>query len=288
MADLEKRLKQLDEEIILKKKSIEKKTQDNQALKVKATDLQARYVKEFGEDKKDQIIINNKCSSCFLSKSEKYKNINFEQFSDILHREISVYLGWLTNKLEAWKPKAETIIDEVVNTIKRAFPKSNPEVQVTLVGSYKTGHFVPWSNFNFNVVAYDSNGRKIPPEEMMTTLAEDFSQKLNILSQIKMYKGSTVTILKLECRKEYDSRRIEISLREDKYLLKTEEIITNYMKTYKFLQPLYFVLKKFLFNTKLCALSDPNSVELFDLGRTQLIHAYFDDSGTLSEYEIPT
>lgn len=74
-----------------------------------------------------------------------------------------------------------------------------------------------------------------------------------------------MTILKLECKEEFDNRRIEISLREDKNLHRIENIITKYIQTYKFLEPLYFVLKKFLYNTKLCNGSDPanivNSIE---------------------------
>ncbi len=65
-----------------------------------------------------------------------------------------------------------------------------------------------------------------------------------------------MTVLNLECKEEFDNRKIEISLREDKNLHRTENIIMMYMKTYKFLEPVYFVLKKFLFNMKLCNLSD--------------------------------
>ena len=65
-----------------------------------------------------------------------------------------------------------------------------------------------------------------------------------------------MTVLNLECKEEFDNRKIEISLREDNSLHRTENIITMYMKTYKFLEPVYFVLKKFLFNMKLCNLSD--------------------------------
>lgn len=58
--------------------------------------------------------------------------------------------------------------------------------------------------------------------------------------------------MRLDCKEEYDCRVIEISCREDRNLHRTEKIITEYMKTYRFLEPLYFVLKKFLHNTKLC------------------------------------
>ena len=65
-----------------------------------------------------------------------------------------------------------------------------------------------------------------------------------------------MAVLNLECKEEFDNRKIEISLREDKHLHRTENVITMYMKTYKFLEPVYFVLKKFLYNMKLCNLSD--------------------------------
>jgi hypothetical protein len=66
-------------------------------------------------------------------------------------------------------------------------------------------------------------------------------------------------MLKLDCNKEYDHRKIEISLREDKNLHKTENIINEYFKAYRYLEPLYFVLKKFLYNTNLCKISEPSN-----------------------------
>lgn len=63
-------------------------------------------------------------------------------------------------------------------------------------------------------------------------------------------------MLSLECKEEFDNRKIEINLREDKTPYRIENVIQSYMKTYKFLEPLYFVLKKFLYNTKLCNLSE--------------------------------
>lgn len=77
-----------------------------------------------------------------------------------------------------------------------------------------------------------------------------------------------MTVLSLECKEEFDNRKIEINLREEKQLHRIENVIMLYMKTYKFLEPLYFVLKKFLFNTKLCNLSDnpKNAGERGDVG----------------------
>lgn len=52
------------------------------------------------------------------------------------------------------------------------------------MGSYYTKCFVPWSNFNFNVIAYDGHS-KVKPEEMMDRLVQEFSKKSDLLNQIK-------------------------------------------------------------------------------------------------------
>ena len=57
--------------------------------------------------------------------------------------------------------------------------------------------------------------------------------------------------LKLECKEQFDSRIVEISCKEDRNLHRTENIVKEYVKTYKFLEPLYYVLNKFFLNTKL-------------------------------------
>jgi hypothetical protein len=68
-----------------------------------------------------------------------------------------------------------------------------------------------------------------------------------------------VTALKLECKQEYDSRRIEIFFKEERSYYRQENIIKEYMRTYKYLEPLYFVLKKFLYNVGLCNNSESAS-----------------------------
>lgn len=75
----------------------------------------------------------------------------------------------------------------------------------------------------------------------------------------------------MECKEEYNGRKIDISLREDKHMHKIDDIIKDYMEKYKFLQPLYFVLKKFLYNAKLCSLSESNNTSDSALGSYSLI-----------------
>jgi len=184
ISELEAKLKLLDEQIAAKKKSIERTTEDIKDIKKKTTEYSQKYKEQFGEQNKDQVVIENKCNNCFKSKNEKhYKTITFDHFSEILHQEIRHYLSWLNLKLEAWKPKAEKIIEEIITTIRTSFP--NPDTNVILTGSYYTGYFVPWSNFNFSVNAVDLNGNKLKPEETMDVLVKEFSKKNELLSQIK-------------------------------------------------------------------------------------------------------
>jgi hypothetical protein len=127
-------------------------------------------------------VVENKCNKCFLFRQEThYKNISFDHFSDILHREIMVYLHWLKSKVTVWQLKANRIIEEVQETILQTYPRA----VVNVTGSYYTKCFVPWSNFNFNVSAVDSHGSKIKPEEMMDCLVTEFSRKSDMLNQIK-------------------------------------------------------------------------------------------------------
>lgn len=84
-------------------------------------------------------------------------------------------------KLQVWGHKADRIINEVVDTIMHTFPGAT----VTITGSYYTKNYVPWSNFNFNVVAQDAHQTKIKPEDMMDRLVTEFSKKSNMLNQIK-------------------------------------------------------------------------------------------------------
>ena len=46
---------------------------------------------------------------------------------------------------------------------------------------------------------------------------------------------------------------MEICFKEDKKMYRIENIIKTYMESYRFLEPLYFVLKKFFLNTNLCS-----------------------------------
>lgn len=182
VAELERQLKSLDDSIAMKQLNIEKIGGECEEAKKKAGELGVRYAKEFGESKKEQVVLDNKCRQCFNYRNEKhYKNISFDHFSDILHKEIMVYLRWLKLKLAPWKQKAERIINEVIETIKNVYP----EATVNVVGSYYTGFYVPWSNFNFNVVAIDHSGTKIKPEEALDILSNEFGRKLDMLSQIK-------------------------------------------------------------------------------------------------------
>ena len=145
--------------------------------------MNAKYIKEVGDTaNKGQVVLDNKCKKCFIHRSEKhYKNISFDHFSEILHQEVLVYLKWLKSKLQTWSVKAERIINEVVDTIQQTYPGAT----VNITGSYHTKYYVPWSNFNFNVVAQDSSQNKVKPEEMMDRLVNEFSKKSNMLNQIK-------------------------------------------------------------------------------------------------------
>lgn len=174
----------MDEQIAQKRKLIDRSSEELKETKKKAAELSAKYKEEFGERNKDQVVIENKCSACFKSKNEKhYKTISFDHFSDILHQEIRHYLSWLTDKIDRWKPKAEKIIQEVMDTVRLAFP--NKDTKVTITGSYYTGYYVPWSNINFTVSAVDMNGNKVKPEEMMEVLVKKFSTKDQLLNKIK-------------------------------------------------------------------------------------------------------
>lgn len=145
--------------------------------------MNARYIKEVGDTaNKGQVVLDNKCKKCFIFRHEKnYKNISFDHFSEIFHQEVLVYLKWLKSKLQVWSHKAERIINEVVDTIQHTYPGAT----VNITGSYHTKCFVPWSNFNFNVVAQDMHQNKIKPEDMMDRLVQEFSKKSNMLNQIK-------------------------------------------------------------------------------------------------------
>lgn len=182
-AELDKQLKMIEEKITAKQKAIEVASQETEEIKKKVADLNARYIKEVGDTaNKGQVVLDNKCKKCFMFRSEKYyKNISFDHFSEILHQEVLVYLKWLKMKLQVWSHKAERIINEVVDTIMHTFPGAT----VTITGSYHTKNYVPWSNFNFNVVAQDPHQNKIKPEDMMDRLVAEFSKKSNMLNQIK-------------------------------------------------------------------------------------------------------
>lgn len=207
-----------------------------------------------------------------------------------------VYLHWLKSKVKVWQLKANRIIEEVQETILQTYPRA----VVSVTGSYYTKCFVPWSNFNFSVSAVDSHGSKIKPEEMMDCLVTEFSRKSDMLNQIKYgtinhrtYRGQQLTMLSLECKEEFDKRKIEINLREDKTPYRIENIIQAYMKTYKFLEPLYYVLKKFLHNTELCNLSESvknqgerDVDEILMLAWSWIVYADIDDCGIVSKYEI--
>jgi len=180
--DLEKQLKLLDEQIAQKKKAVDLLAAETDEVKKRTTELQAKYAKEFSDQPKEQVVLDNKCLQCFQFRHEQhYKSISFELFSDILHREIKAYLKWMQIKIEAWWPKAETLINEVNETIKKVYP----EAKVSLVGSYFTGKFVPWSNFNFNVVVYNNGGIPLKPEDILETLLPEFKQKGEMLTTIK-------------------------------------------------------------------------------------------------------
>lgn len=183
MAELEKKLKEIEEKITAKQQAIEAASQESEEIKKKVAELNNRYIKETGDTaNQGQVVLDNKCKKCFISRNEKqYKNITFDHFSEILHQEVLVYLKWLRNKLTSWHQKAERIIEEVIDTIMQTFPGAT----VSLTGSYYTKCFVPWSNFNFNVVAHDSHQKQIKPEEMMDRLVTEFSKKSNMLNQIK-------------------------------------------------------------------------------------------------------
>lgn len=183
LAELDKQLKAIEDKITAKQKAIETASQETEEIKKKVADLNARYIKEVGDTaNKGQVVLDNKCKKCFMFRSEQhYKNITFDHFSEILHQEVLVYLRWLKAKLDAWNHKAERIISEVVDTIMHTFPGAT----VSITGSYFTRNFVPWSNFNFNVVAQDPQQVKIKPEDMMDRLVTEFSKKSNMLNQIK-------------------------------------------------------------------------------------------------------
>lgn len=182
LAQLEKRLKQLDDEIMASRSNIDKVKEETDDLKKKTNEVKTRCMKEFGDHKPPQVL-ENKCGHCFKVKKEvNYKAIAFDHFSDILHCEIGVYIRYLSNKIKEWRPKAEKIIEEVTDTIKLKYP----EASVNLTGSYYHEYFVPWSNFNFVVVAHDPVQRKlIDPETMLESLVSEFAKKSELLVQIK-------------------------------------------------------------------------------------------------------
>lgn len=114
----------LEAQIGEKQSSINRLTSENEETKKKVSALNARYLKDVGEQaNKGQIVVENKCKKCFLFRNEPhYKNISFDHFSEILHKEIMVYLKWLKSKLDLWHHKAERIIREVEDTILQTYP----------------------------------------------------------------------------------------------------------------------------------------------------------------------
>lgn len=182
LAQLEKKLKQLDEEISASKINIEKVKEETDELKKKTVEVKTKCMKDFGDHKHPQVL-ENKCNHCFKVKKEvNYKSIAFDHFADILHCEIGVYIRYLSNKIKEWRPKAEKIIEEVTDTIKFKYP----EATVNLTGSYHHEHFVPWSNFNFMVVAMDPVQRKmVEPDTLLESLVQEFAKKNELLVQIK-------------------------------------------------------------------------------------------------------
>jgi hypothetical protein len=104
------------------------------------------------------------------------------------------------------------------------------------------------------VAATENSGmngpRSITPEELQKILEETFSQKYDLVEDIRALNGnSSICMLRVKCKDKYFGQRIEISLRDAKFLQnRTDQSVIDYIKKYKSLKPIYYVVKTFLYN----------------------------------------
>lgn len=89
---------------------------------------------------------------------------------------------------------------------------------------------------------------------------------------VKFIKTASVPIIKIQCSKKYNSKKIDITYKDENHNgLDSVDLILKYLSIYPQLRPLVFVLKKFIYSTNIY---DPYSGGLSSYGLILMIVAY--------------
>lgn len=139
--------------------------------------------------------------------------------------------------------------------------------EILTYGSFATGMNMPWSDID---ILLDIPGE---PDYNCLEILETAFSKTPLFVEVKFIKNTTVPVLKLSANSQFDSIKIDITLKDLKHSgLNCVALVQQFMIIYPPLKPIAIILKQLLYLGKL---NDPYQKGLSSYGLILMIVAYF-------------
>lgn len=123
LRELEKKLSSLDHQINSAEVRIESIGVECRVLFDRKNELSQKYKEEFGSERR--IIVPDGCDDCFKSKGDKsFKNLTFDDMSEVLTKDIELYLKWVDSKLDTLKETTLAVVDKIKECIQSVYEHS--------------------------------------------------------------------------------------------------------------------------------------------------------------------